>query len=223
MSYYVEFGENIFDFIYTFKNRTYYKQVGSFSFSSIMTCELESWLPSQANKYPQVIALFIAKVTCRNLCPVLWTAVATQESNLVLHKWSRSISWHLFLNSMKTPAHRMLWFFFFFSSSISAVSQLFETCCGFDFFQLPPVMKITLIACLWNIQSETEYAVTITNRWRLTFYIPFYSISSFLWIFVVVFSLKPEYLLKSCDLCSSFIYKVTSRSEKRLVFLSNSL
>ena len=78
-------------------------------------------------------------------------------------------------------------FCFFFSSSISAVSQLFETCCGFDFFQLPPVMKITLIACLWNIQSETEYAVTITNRWRLTFYIPCYSISSFLWIFVVVF------------------------------------
>lgn len=223
MSYCVEFGENTFNFDYTFKNRTHYKQVGSFSFSSIMTCELESWLPLQANKYPQVMALFIAKVTCRSLHPLLWTAVATQESNMVPLKWSRSISWHLFLNSMKTPARRMLWFFFFFfPSSISAVPQLFETCCGFDFFQLPPVMKITLIACLWNIQSETEYAVTITNRWRLTFYIPCYSISSFLWIFVVVFSLKPEYPLKSCDPCSSFIYKVTSWSEKRLVFLSNS-
>lgn len=53
---------------------------------------------------------------------------------------------------------------FLFPSSISAVSQLFETCCVFEFLKLPPVMKITLIACLWNIQSETEYAVTITNR-----------------------------------------------------------
>lgn len=217
MSHCVEFGENIFN--YTFKNRTHYKLVGSFSFSSIMTCELESWR-LQANKYPQVIALFIAKVTCRSLRPLLRTAVATQESNLVPRKWSHSISWHLFLNSMKTPARRMLCVFF--SSNISAVPQLFETCCGFDFFQLPPVMKITLIACLWNIQSETEYSVTITNRWRLIFYIPCYSISSFLWIFVVVFSLKPEYPLKSCDPCSSFIYKVTSWSEKRLVFLSNS-
>ena len=42
MSYCVEFGENTFNFNYTFKNRTHYKQVGSFSFSSIMTCELES-------------------------------------------------------------------------------------------------------------------------------------------------------------------------------------
>lgn len=114
MSYCVEFGENTFNFDYTFKNRTHYKQVGSFSFSSIMTCELESWLPLQANKYPQVMALFIAKVTCRSLHPLLWTAVATQESNLVPLKWSRSISWHLFLNSMKTPARRMLWFFVFF-------------------------------------------------------------------------------------------------------------
>lgn len=52
----------------------------------------------------------------------------------------------------------------FFFYSISAVPQLFETCCGLEFFRLPPVMKITLIACLWNIQSETEYAETITNR-----------------------------------------------------------
>ena len=63
-----------------------------------------------------------------------------------------------------TSSQDVVVFFFFFPSSISAVPQLFETCCGFDFFQLPPVMKIALIACLWNIQSETEYAVTITNR-----------------------------------------------------------
>lgn len=222
MSYCVEFGENTFNFDYTFKNRTHYKQVGSFSFSSIMTCELESWLPLQANKYPQVMALFIAKVTCRSLHPLLWTAVATQESNLVPLIWCLHLLTFIFKFYENTSSQDVVVFFFFFPSSISAVPQLFETCCGFDFFQLPPVMKITLIACLWNIQSETEYAVTITNRWRLTFYIPCYSISSFLWIFVVVFSLKPEYPLKSCDPCSSFIYKVTSWSEKRLVFLSNS-
>ena len=154
------------------------------SFFSMMTCEFDSWLPLQTNRYPQVIALFIAKVTSRNLCSVLWTTV---ESNLVPHKWLRSISWYLFLNSTKTLAHRMLLLCFFFSPSISAVPQLFETCCGFDFFQPPPVMKITLIACLWNIQSETEYAVTITNRWWLTFYIPCYSISRFLWLLVWLF------------------------------------
>lgn len=100
------------------------------------------------------------------------------------HKRLHSIFWHLFLNSTKTLAHRMLCFVFvFFLSSISAIPQLLETCCVFEFLKLPPVMKITLIACLWNIQSETEYAVTITSRWRLTFYIPWYSISSFLAFF----------------------------------------
>lgn len=114
------------------------------------------------------------------------------------HKWLCSISWHLFLNSMKTPAQRMLCVLFFLQ--ISVVPQLFETCCVFEFLKLPPVMKITLIACLWNIQSETEYTVTITNRWRLTFYIPCYSISSFLWLLVrfCFFALKPENPLKFC-------------------------
>lgn len=40
-------------------------------FFSMMTCEFDSWLPLQTNRYPQVIALFIAKVTSRNLCSVL--------------------------------------------------------------------------------------------------------------------------------------------------------
>lgn len=96
-----------FYFKYIFMNTTDNKYI---SFFSMMTCEFDSWLPLQTNRYPQVIALFIAKVTSRNLCSVLWTTV---ESNLVPHKWLRSISWYLFLNSTKTLAHRMLLCFFF--------------------------------------------------------------------------------------------------------------
>lgn len=135
------------------------------------------------------------------------------------HKWLCSISWHLFLNSTKTPAHRMLCMGFF-SYSISVVPQLFETCCGFEFFKLPPVMKITLIACLWNIQSETEYAGTITNRWRLTFYILCFVISSFLWLLVGLFSFfffLPDYLFKFWAHTSIVSLMATSWSEKRLV------
>ena len=114
MSYCVEFGENTFNFDYTFKNRTHYKQVGSFSFSSIMTCELESWLPLQANKYPQVMALFIAKVTCRSLHPLLWTAVATQESNLVPLIWCLHLLTFIFKFYENTSSQNVVVFFFFF-------------------------------------------------------------------------------------------------------------
>lgn len=107
----------------------------------------------------------------------------------------------------------------FFSSSISTVPQLFETCCVFEFLKLPPAMKITLIACLWNIQSETEYAVIITNRWKLTFYIPCYSISSFPWLFFFFFffALKQKYPLKFCGHSSIIPQRATSWSEKRFV------
>lgn len=81
----------------------------------LLSDDLRIWvLDTFTNQWTSpAIALFIAKVTSRNLCSVLWTAIATQESNLVPHKWLCSISWHLFLSSMKTPAQRMLCFFVF--------------------------------------------------------------------------------------------------------------
>lgn len=51
------------------------------------------------------------------------------------------------------------------------VSLLFKACCS-CLLPLPdPVMKITLITCLWNTLSGTEYAVTTTNIQSWTLYI----------------------------------------------------
>lgn len=87
----------------------------------------------------QAIALFIAKVTSRNLCSVLWTTIANQKSNLVPHKRLHSIFWHLFLNSTKTLAHRMLCFVFVFFS--------------FQYFCYSPAVGNML--CLWVPQTTS--------------------------------------------------------------------
>lgn len=108
---------------------------------------------------------------------------------------------------------------FFFLSSISAVPQLFETCC--DLTSLPPVMKITLIACLGTIQPETEYAATITNRWRLAFYVPQqFLMASFLVYYYYHYYFVARLSLKSCGHSSS---TTPLRVRGKVCFLSNNI
>ena len=131
-----------------------------------MTCDFESWLPLQADKRPPAFILYYIcsiyfQITSRNLCSVLSTIIATQESNLVPHKWLCSITWHLFLNSTKTPAHRMFCLFFFL--------QYF--CCSPAVWNMLWLRVLQTTSCdedylnyLFIVHSETEYAETITNR-----------------------------------------------------------